>query len=221
MDENVSLADLLGFDQNVAGPLRTRVRKLAEAWPIPGGRLRSSAVEQVVERVRDRLSPRLYRVLASAWRHHPGCQEFCDAQKHPAGEVNTVELAEHNVEWACEPVVEVIAEGLQGAGMGRLAQLDFAVEVVAAIRAGVVTIQDARFIKMDAVELTLSAELKVERFSVARFEVPVSLPGTIRFGENGEPICLAAEAPAAAPAQIQVPAIANPAVAVQGSGVAG
>jgi hypothetical protein len=158
-------------------------------------------------------------VLASAWRHHPACQEFCDAEKHPPGEVNTVELAEHDVEWACEPVVEVIAEGLQGAGMGRLAQLDFAVKVVAAIRAGVVTIQDARFMKMDAVELTLAAELTVERFSVARFQVPVRLPAAIRFGEHGEPICLAAEAPAAAPAQIAVPAIARP--AVQGSGAAG
>jgi hypothetical protein len=222
--EDASLADLLGFEERIAGPLRERVRKLAERWPLPAGKLRASAADQVVDRVRERLSPRLYRVLAAAWRHHPACMEFCDPVKHPPAEVNTVELAEHQVEWACEPAVEVIAEGLNAAGMGRLAALAFEVEVVANIRAGVVTIQDARFMKMEAMDLTLEATLTVETFCVARFEVPVRLPMAIRFGEHGEPICLpgepAAEPRSAAPAQIQVPAIANPA-AVQRSGVRG
>lgn len=211
MDDNVSLADLLGFDENVAEPLRARVRKLAERWPLPSGTLRASAVEQVVDRVRERLSPRLYRVLASAWRHHPACQEFCDADRYPPNEVNTVELAQHNVEWACEPAVEIIADGLKGAGAGRLAQLELKVQVIAAMRAGVVTIQDGRFMKMDAAELTLAAEMSVEGHSVVDIQVPVRLPGTIRFGEHGEPICLPDPAESQAPAQIAVPSIANPA----------
>lgn len=213
MTEDLSLAELLGFDERIAEPLRQRVRALAEKWPLPKGKLRSAAVDQVVERIRERLSPRLTRVLAAAWRHHPACQEYCDAAKHPPGEVNTVELVEHKVEWACEPAVEVIADGLEAAGVGALASLDFEVEVVAKIHAGVVTIQDARFIKMDAVKLTLVARMTVETFSIAKFEVPVRLPLTVRFGEHGEPICLAAEppaeAPAAAPAQIAVPAIVD------------
>lgn len=223
-EESVSLAELLGFEENIAEPLRARVRKLAERWPLPAGKLRSSAVEQVVDRVRERLSPRLYRVLAAAWRHHPACLEFCDTEEHPPGEVNAVELAEHQVEWACEPAVEVIADGLQAAGLDRLAQLTFQVEVVARIRAGVLTIQDARFMKMEAMDLTLAAELRVESYSVASFQVPVRLPGTIRFGEHGEPICPPSEAAApaeaqpSAPAQIAVPAIVDPAAAVQGSG---
>lgn len=216
MTDDVSLADLLGFEERIAEPLRERVRVLAQKWPLPAGRLRSAAVEQVVDRVRERLSPRLYRVLAAAWRHHPACQEFCDPARHPPGEVNTLELAEHKVEWACEPAVEVVAEGLDATGLGRLASLDFEVEVVAKIHAGVLTVQDARFMKMEAVSLTLVARLDVETFSIVKFEVPVPLPGTIRFGEHGEPICPPAEpaepveAPAAAPAQIAVPAIMDP-----------
>lgn len=214
MTDDVTLADLLGFEERIAEPLRERVRALAERWPLPV-KLRSAAVDQVVDRVRDRLSPRLYRVLAAAWRHHPACQAYCDTVKHPPSEVNTVELAEHRVEWACEPAVEVIADGLDAAGMGTLASLDFEVEVVAKIHAGVVTIQDGRFIKMEAVKLSLVARLNVEAISVARFEVPVRLPMTMRFGEHGEPICPpaepAAEAAAAAPTQIAVPAIVNPA----------
>lgn len=209
MDDNVSLADLLGFDENVAEPLRARVRKLAERWPLPAGKLRASAVEQVVDRVRERLSPRLYRVLAAAWRHHPACQAFCDPEKHPPSEVSTVELAQHNVEWACEPAVEIIADGLRATGLGRLAQLEFRVQVVAAVRAGVVTIQDGRFLKMDAAEMTLSATLSVETIPVADFQVPVRLPGTIRFGEHGEPICLPDAPEPQAPAQVAVPAIAS------------
>lgn len=218
MTEDVTLADLLGFDERIAEPLRERVRTLAQKWPLPTSRLRSAAVDQVVERVRERLSPRLYRVLAAAWRHHPACQEYCDPAQHPPGEVNTLELAEHKVEWACEPAVEVVADGLDATGLGRLASLDFEVEVVAKIHAGVLTIQDARFIKMEAVSLTLVARMSVETLNIAKFEVPVPLPGTIRFGEHGEPICPPAEpaeAPAA-PAQIAVPAIVD-ARAVQGS----
>ncbi|WP_420129117.1 hypothetical protein [Longimicrobium sp.] len=210
MTEEATLADLLQFDKHIADPLRERVRILAERWPLPKGKLRSAAVDQVVERVRDRLSPRLYRVLAAAWRHHPACQEYCDPVKHPPSEVNTVELAEHKVEWACEPVVEVIADGTDSAGLGRLASLEFAIKVVAKVRAGVVTIQDARFVKMEAMKLVLEAKISVETVSIARFEVPVSLPVSIRFGEHGEPICLPvepAEAPAAASTQIAVPAI--------------
>ena len=134
MTEDPSLAELLGFDERIAEPLRERVRVLAERWPLPRGKLRSAAVDQVVERIRDRLSPRLTRVLAAAWRHHPACQAYCDATKHPPGEVNTVELAEHKVEWACEPAVEVIADGLESTGLGTLAALDFEVEVVAKIQ---------------------------------------------------------------------------------------
>jgi hypothetical protein len=216
--EDPSLAELLGFDERIAKPLRERVRALAEKWPLPRGKLRSAAVDQVVERLRERLSPRLTRVLAAAWRHHPACQEYCDATQHPPGEVNTVELVEHKVEWACEPAVEVIADGLEAAGVGALASLDFEVEVVAKIHAGVLTIQDSRFIRMEAMKLTLKASLNLETFCVVDFEVPVRLPMTVRFGEHGEPICPPAdpaEAPAAAPAQIAVPAIVN-ARAVQG-----
>lgn len=218
MTEDPSLAELLGFDERIAKPLRERVRALAEKWPLPRGKLRSAAVDQVVERLRERLSPRLTRVLAAAWRHHPACQEYCDATQHPPGEVNTVELVEHKVEWACEPAVEVIADGLEAAGVGALASLDFEVEVVAKIHAGVLTIQDSRFIRMEAMKLTLKASLNLETFCVVDFEVPVRLPMTVRFGEHGEPICPPAdpaEAPAAAPAQIAVPAIVN-ARAVQG-----
>lgn len=213
MTEDVTLADLLGFDECIAEPLRERVRLLAERWPLPAGKLRSAAVDQVVERIRDRLSPRLYRVLAAAWRHHPACQEYCDPVEHPPAEVNTVELAEHKVEWGCEPAVEVIADGLERAGLGTLASLDFDLQVVAKILAGVVTIQNARFMKMEAMKLTLVAKLSVETFNIARFEVPVRLPLSIRFGEHGEPICPPAEpaeAPSAASAQIAVPSIVDP-----------
>jgi len=213
-----TLGGVLGFEERFGEPLRERLRQLAAAWPLPGDRLRSSAVGQAVDRVRDVFSTPLYKVLAAAWRRHPACQAFCDPSQHPPGEVSTVELAEHTLEWMCEPAVEILAEGLAAAGMGRLAELDFQVRVEGTVRAGVLTIRDARFIRMEAADLVLAASLGVEGFTVARCEVPLRFPGALRFGEHGEPICPEpepvaeppAEARSAAPGRIAVPALLDP-----------
>jgi hypothetical protein len=207
-----SLGDLLGFEERFGAPLRERLRQLAAAWPVPGDKLRSSAVGQVVDRVQEVFSTPLYRVLAAAWRKHPACRIYCDTVKYPPNEINTVELAEHALGWACEPVVEVLADGLAASGMGRLAALAFEIEVEAAVKAGLLTIQNARFITMESAELMLAASLRVEGVTVGRYEVPLHIPGTLRFGEDGEPICPAAEPEAAVePVQIAVPAIVDPA----------
>lgn len=211
-----TLADLLDFEGRVAEPLHERLDTLAESWPLPGKRLRASAVGQVVDRVRGVLGVPLYRVLAAGWRMHPECRAFCDPERYPPGEAHVMELAEHTLGWECEPAVELVVDGLSAAGAGTLAELDFEVEIEAAVRAGVLTIQDARFISMDAGTLILSATLRLHGFTVARYEVPVDLPGTLRFGPDGEPICpgRADEPTLEAPDRIPVPAIVDP-VAVQ------
>ena len=215
MEEPGSLAELLDFEHNVAEPLREHLRQVAEAWHLPAERLRASAVGQVVDRIHDVFSLPFYKVLAAAWRCHPSCRAFCDTEKYPHGESHTVELAEHTVGWECEPAVEVLADGLQAAGAGRLASLDFELEVETAVRAGVLTIRDARFIQMEAAELVLCATLRLKGFTIARYDVPTMLPGVLRFGEHGEPICPGSGPPAQAAvpavAQVAVPAIATPA----------
>ena len=203
MEENGSLARLLEFDTRVAEPLREHLRALAEKWHLPAERLRESAVGQVVDRVQQVFSTPFYKILAAAWRRHPSCRAYCDPEQYPHGESHTVELAEHTVGWECEPAVEVLADGLSAAGANRLAELKFEVEIETAVRAGVLTIRDARFIQMEAAELVLSATLRLQGFTIARYDVPIGIPGTLRFGEDGEPIC-----PGGPPAvQVPVPAI--------------
>ncbi len=214
MEEKGSLAELLEFEQRIAEPLREHLRQLAEAWHLPAERLRASAVGQVVDRVHQVFSMPFYRILAAGWRLHPSCRAYCDPERYPHGESHTVELAEHSLGWECEPAVEVLADGLQAAGTGRLAELDFEVEVETAVLAGLLTIRDARFMHMEAAELRLCATLRLKGFTISRYEVPVRLPGTLRFGEHGEPICPGADAPAevaTAPAvkQVSLPAIAD------------
>jgi hypothetical protein len=116
-----SLADLLGFEERFGEPLRERMRQLAAGWAVPGDRVRSSAVGQVVDRIQEVFSTPLYKVLAAAWRKHPACRAYCDTATYPPDEVNTVELAEHTLGWECEPAVEVLVDGLSASGMGRLA----------------------------------------------------------------------------------------------------
>jgi hypothetical protein len=206
-----SLAELLEFDERVAEPLRQHLDRLAAEWHLPVERLRASAVGQVIDRVHQVFATPLYKVLAAAWRKHPSCRVYCDTDEYPHGESHIVELAEHSLGWECEPAVEVLADGLNAAGAGRLAELRFEVEIEAAVRAGLLTIRDARFIQMEAAALTLGATLRLQGFTVARYEVPVPIPGTLRFGEDGEPICPPAEPPAAQPAvtQVAVPAIVD------------
>lgn len=203
IEEHESLADLLEFETRVAEPLRAHLDELAEAWHLPAERLRASAVGQVVDRVRQVFATPFHKVLAAAWRRHPACRAYCDPEQYPHGESHTVELAEHTVGWECEPAVEVLVDGLSSAGAGRLAELDFEVEIEAEVHAGLLTIRDARFIQMEAAELALCATLRLQGFTIATYEVPVRLPGVLRFGEDGEPIC-----PGAPPAaQVPVPAI--------------
>jgi hypothetical protein len=211
-----TLADLLDFEHRIAEPLNERLDAVSESWPLPGKRLRTSAVGQVTDRVRGVFRTPLYKVLAAGWRMHPGCRAFCDPQRYPPGEAHVMELAEHTLGWECEPAVELVVDGLSAAGARPLAELNFEVEIETAVRAGVLTIQDARFMSMDAGTLILSTTLRVQGFTIARYEMPVDLPGTLRFGADGEPICPGRtdelEEPAAAvQARIPVPAIVDPA----------
>lgn len=217
IEERTTLADVLHFDQQFAEPLRERLRLLAERWALPTQALRSSAVGQVVERIGEAFRTPLYMVLAAAWRRHPGCRAFCDPAEHPPGEVNTMEMLEHTLGWECEPAIEVVADGLDAVGLDRLAELSFEIEVETVVKGGLLTIQDARFIKLEAAELELAALLRLEGFTIARYAVPLRMPGALRFGDDGVPICPEpaarparepAEAAAPAPAQVPGPAIA-------------
>ena len=214
-EENGSLAQLLDFERRVAEPLAEHLRQLAEDWHLPAERLRESAVGQVVDRIHHVFSLPFYKILAAAWCRHPSCRAYCDPEEYPPGESHTVELAEHTVGWECEPAVEVLADGLSAAGAGRLAELNFEIEIETVIHAGILTIRDARFIQMEAAELVLGATLQLKGFTIARYEVPVHVPGTLRFGEDGEPICPAGGPPSAsatpAVTQVAVPAIVDPA----------
>jgi hypothetical protein len=212
MEENVSLAQVLEFDQRIEEPLREHLRKVAETWHLPADRLRASAVGQVVDRIRQVLSTPFHKILAAAWRQHPEVRAYCDPVEYPPDESHTLELAKHEVGWTCEPAVELLADGLSATGVGPLAALSFDVRVDTGIRAGLLTIRGGRFIQMETAELVVCAALKVEDFTVTRYELPVMLPGTLRFGAEGEPICPAAkpdEAAAPAVRQVSVPAIAG------------
>ena len=206
-EDPTTLADALGFRENYAKPLEARLEEMAESWKLPGKTLRRSAVGRVIDRVEEVFGVPVHRVLAAAWRRHPACRAYCDPVKYPHGESHTMELAEHSLTWACEPAVEVLVEGLDAVGAGAIANLAFAVDVEVGIKAGLLTIQDARFMRMDAMDLVIRGELRVEQFSVAKHEVPLRLPGTVRFGAEGEPICPEPERAAAPPTQVAVPNI--------------
>lgn len=212
-EKEISLAEVLDFEERIAEPLRERLRRMAEEWKLPVERLRASAVGQVIDRVQAVFSTPLYKVLAAAWRKHPSCRAFCDPGQYPPGESHTVELAEHTLGWECEPAVEVLADGLEAAGAGRLAELRFEIEIEAEVHAGLLTIRDARFIQMEAAEMVIAATLRLQGFTVATYDVPVPVPGTLTFGEHGEPICPDGPPPSdhaeppSAVAQVPVPAI--------------
>lgn len=205
MTEDTSLGAALDFGRRFAEPLRAILDRVAGAWPLPSDGLRGSAVAEVVEQVSAIFATPLPDVLAGGWRTWEECRAFCDPGEYPPDEVNTVELAEHTIRWACAPTVEVRADGPAGTGIP-VAELDFRVEVEVTVHGGVLVIQDGRFMRVDAAELEVSGSLYVEDFIVASYETAVKVPGSLRFGEAGIPIAPDRAAP---PAKVQVPAIVD------------
>ena len=205
-DDTASLGAALDFGRRFAEPLQAILTRVAGAWPLPGDGLRGSAVAEVMEQVSAIFATPLPDVLAAGWSTYEECRAFADPAEYPPDEVNTVELAEHTVRWACAPTVEVRADGPAGTGVP-VAELDFRVEVEVKIRCGVLAIQGGRFIRVDAAELDVGGSLYVEDFIVASYETALKVPGSLRFGEAGIPIV--PDHVAAPPAKVAVPAIVD------------
>lgn len=204
-DDTASLGAALDFGRRFAEPLQAILGRVATEWPLPGDGLRGSAVAEVMEQVAAVFATPLYGVLAAGWGTYEECRAFADPQAYPPDEVNTVELAEHAVRWACAPTVEVRADGPAGTGVP-VAEIAFRVEVEVTVRGGVLAIQGGRFVRVDAAKLDVRGSLYVEDFIVATYETAVEVPGSLRFGEEGIPVC-PDQAAAAPPARVQVPAI--------------
>lgn len=207
MTEDASLGAALNFEARFAEPLRAIVSRVAGSWPLPGDALRGSAVGQVMERVGALFATPLPDVLAQGWSTFAECRAYCDPNEYPPDEVSTLELAEHTVQWSCAPTVEVRADGPAGRGVP-VAELAFRVEVEIGMRAGLLVIQNGRFMRVDAAELDVRGSLYVEDFIVATYEASLEVPGSLRFGENGISIC-GDRAASAAPAKVAVPAIVD------------
>lgn len=212
MTEDASLGAALDYGRRFGEPLQAIVSRVAASWPLPGDVLRGSAVAQVMERVAAIFATPLPDVLASGWSTFEECRAFCDPARYPPDEVSTVELAEHTVRWACAPTVEVRADGPAGQGVP-VAELAFRVEVEIGMRGGLLVIRDGRFVRADAAELDVRGSLYVEDFIVATYETSLQVPGSLRFGESGIPIC-PDRATSGAPAKIPVPAIVDASVPV-------
>ena len=207
MTEDASLGAALDYRRRFAEPLQAIVSRVAGSWPLPGDGLSGAAVAQVMERVAAIFATPLPHVLAQGWSTFEECRAFCDPERYPPDEVSTVELAAHTVRWTYAPAVEVRADGPAGQGVP-VAELAFRVEVEVGMRGGLLVIQDGRFIRVDTAELDVRGSLFVEDFIVATCETSLQVPGSLRFGESGIPICPDRAAPAP-PARISVPAIVD------------
>lgn len=206
-DDTASLGAALDFGRRFGEPLRAILTRVAAAWPLPGDALRGSAVAEVMEQVGAVFATPLYGVLAAGWGTYEECRAFADPQAYPPDEVNTVELAEHTIRWACAPTVEVRADGPAGTGVP-VAEIAFRVEVEVSVHCGVLAVQGGRFVRVDAAELDVRGSLYVEDFIVATYETALKVPGSLRFGEAGIPVCPdRGEADAPPPARVAVPAI--------------
>ena len=203
-EEKHTLGELLGFQEHLARPLKIALTPLASGWSLGGGPvatlLRDSAIGQVLEQLQAALATPLPVVLAEAWSSYADCREYCDTRAHPPEEVNTVELAEHAVNWSCEPVIEVavddpVARVVTGGRLG--AELRFKVDVRATIKGGFLVIQDARFRRLESGVVDLLGRVSLGGNELASHEQKVVLPGSLPFGA-GIPIVL--QAAAATPA---------------------
>jgi hypothetical protein len=188
----------LGFGEHFAPALESSLLALASTWPV-GERLRGAAVAEVAAQLRSALGVPIPAVLAAGWRGFDVCRAL---SAQPAGETETIEMAEHTVRWSAMPTVELAL------GEAPVAAVAFAVEVEIRVRAGVLVVEGGRFARLHAAALEIAATLALEGAPVAEWSRPLPVPGTLAFGEEGIPIS-PEPAPGAVGSTVSVPAIAN------------
>ena len=201
-EKRPSLVTAIG-DQLTA-PVTAALKRLVPGGPGAGALLEAlpgdfmeKASHTLVDRMRELLNTPLDQVLSGAWRKYGGFAEYADPARHPPGEVNVVELAEHTVRWTQQPAVDVAFQG------NVLATLNLGIQVEIKLDGGRVTVQDGLFKSLSVGTLHINARVSLEGDQVAKYEDTIKIPGELAFGD-GIPIVPQAERSAGS---IPVPSI--------------
>ncbi|HEU0012709.1 MAG TPA: hypothetical protein VFQ45_03460 [Longimicrobium sp.] len=199
-EQRPSLVSSIG-DQ-LTGPVTDALKRVVPGGPGAGALLEAlpgdfmeKAARTLVDRMRELLNTPLDQVLAGAWRKYDGFTEFADTTRHPPGEVNVVELAQHTVRWTQQPAVDVAFQG------NVLATLHLGIQVEIKLDGGRVTVQDGHFKSLSVGTLHINARVSLEGDQVAKYEDTLKIPGELQFGDG------IAIAPQRAAAAIAVPSI--------------
>lgn len=186
MTENTdSLGGFLALDDEARERLRKRIAQAGWLLELGAGVGRAfpegssaAAAGAVAEQLTELLDTPVSRILATAWSRDPALGEYRDPQRHPAGELALVPLADHSVTAAQVPSVELLLE------QARLGTVEFQVDLVVTLKGALIGIRDGRIVELRAGRTHLEARLGCAGTAIAERKGEIALPGVIRFGEG-------------------------------------
>lgn len=140
--------------------------------------LRATAAEQIVTLVARVLDRRLVDLLGAGWRKWEQLTEAARRTVHDPGEVEIVELVEHEISSIQRPHVDVTFDGRKVAEVGAEAAVEVRLHAVTAV------VKDGRLAALRSGRADVDARLSIEGALVAEASRQVDLSIEIALGDG-------------------------------------
>ena len=180
---DLTLSRALGWNDpacaKAASQLDARKETLLTKFEVPWPALRQTLLERLAEQLDIPCSG----LLLAAWKKHEELREFADAAKHPLGEVNRVNLIDHEVEYDYPVTLDVSLGSL------RFSPVQLHLHVKLELEGVKLTIRDAKIIAVTPGSCRATAELTMSEAVLLNAESK-----SVDLGEEytlGDPVSLA------------------------------
>ena len=174
-----NLGAAVGFAEHFAAPLADAAQMALGGFRnLVSSEVSAEVVGEIVQRARAAFETPLSGILAGAWEKRAELQEFCDPDKHPAGESSVVELLTHTVTWTEEPVVEVVFNQIW------TVKIRITIKAEIKLEGGALVIKDAKIMKLRTGKIVVTATVAVQGVELPSKAVPMELPGELSFGDG-------------------------------------
>ncbi|MGB2817492.1 MAG: hypothetical protein WBC37_09760 [Burkholderiaceae bacterium] len=181
MTETITLRQLLGDipKEKVDEALELHSREGAGDSVIAS--VRGLLAEAGAARLNEALDVDALGLLGQAWVKLQTLRQYRDTKKYPPGTTSVVQLGQHDVTYACDPLMELRKAGIA------LPALRLTLELDARLKSVALSVRDGRVVAAAPGDASAIARLKYKKTTLKEQATPAwKLPGSIGFGDGIE-----------------------------------